>query len=241
MKTKIRSAIAVIGIACAGQSLAGIPVIDGVSNGMRIAEFAQTVVQWGKEIAEMQAQYQQMVTQYESMTGSRGYSDLLSDSQHQQARRYLPDNAADIIGLANNTGGYSSLHDALASIKQESTILDSNTFGSETAAIQWNAEMDRAATNKAVSMAAYSAAAQRMANMETLLTEISQTEDPKAIAELQSRINAEQGFIQNEQAKLQALSMLVSAEQQISQQQARETSIRMAGRVADVPRVQVTP
>ena len=74
-----------------------------------------------------------------------------------------------------------------------------------------------------------------------MTAQISSTDDPKAIAELQARIATEQGMVQNEQAKLQALAMLTASEQQIAQQQARETSIKMGGRVASMPRVVVAP
>jgi len=73
-----------------------------------------------------------------------------------------------------------------------------------------------------------------------MTAEISQTQDPKAIAELQARIATEQGMIQNEQSKLQALSMLAAAEKQLADQQANEISIK-SGSVANIPRIQITP
>lgn len=47
-------------------------------------------------------------------------------------------------------------------------------------------------------------------------------------------------MVQNDQAKLQALSMLMASEQQVAQQQARELSIK-TGSVGNIPRVAVTP
>ena len=82
---------------------------------------------------------------------------------------------------------------------------------------------------------------ERLSNLEGLLQQMSTTQDPKAIAELQARINVEQGLIQNEQAKINAMAMLVNAERQISEMQARDLSIRTAGTNRTVPRVQVTP
>jgi type IV secretion system protein VirB5 len=73
------------------------------------------------------------------------------------------------------------------------------------------------------------------------MSQISTTQDPKAIGELQARIATEQGLIQNEQAKIQAMTMLVAAEKQIAEMQARETSIKMGGSVASIPRTQVQP
>ncbi|MES2739377.1 MAG: hypothetical protein V4754_00280 [Pseudomonadota bacterium] len=51
----------------------------------------------------------------------------------------------------------------------------------------------------------------------------------------------EQGLIQNEQAKAQLMAMLVKAEQQINEMQARDTSIRMAGTTRSILHVTVTP
>lgn len=63
----ISSSVLIAAFANSQAAVGGIPVIDGVSNSMRIAEFAQTVVQWEKEIRQMQIQYQQLVQQYEQM------------------------------------------------------------------------------------------------------------------------------------------------------------------------------
>ena len=103
------------------------------------------------------------------------------------------------------------------------------------------ADLNRAASNKALSQQAYDSAQQRLSNLEDLIQQISTTQDPKAIAELQARINVEQGLIQNEQAKINAMAMLVNAERQISEMQARDVSVRMAGTNRPIPVVNVTP
>jgi type IV secretion system protein VirB5 len=105
----------------------------------------------------------------------------------------------------------------------------------------WEADLNRAASNKALSMEAYNSAQQRLNNLETLMSQISTTDDPKAIGELQARIATEQGLIQNEQAKIQAMSMLVAAEKQISETQARDISVRMAGTNRPIPAVNIAP
>lgn len=103
------------------------------------------------------------------------------------------------------------------------------------------ADLNRAASNKALSQEAYNSAQQRLSNLEDLLQQISTTQDPKSIAELQARINVEQGLIQNEQAKINAMAMLVNAERQISEMQARDVSIRMGGGNRPIPVPNVTP
>jgi len=48
-------------------------------------------------------------------------------------------------------------------------------------------------------------------------------------------------LIQNEQAKINAMSMLMSAEREIAEAKERDTSIRMAGTNRTVPRIQIAP
>ena len=54
------------------------------------------------------------------------------------------------------------------------------------------------------------------------LTRFDSATDPKAIADLQARIGAEQGFIANEQAKLNVIAQMQQAQERIRQQQGRE-------------------
>lgn len=243
MKKLLRIIALALGLVGGGQAFAGIPVIDATSVAVQQTQLAQAIQQvaaWAQQYQQMTQQIQQMTQQIQAVTGGRGFSALLNSPQFQQARRMLPPDAQTVLGLAQG-GNYGSLASSINSIKQASTTLNGGSFTSSRAATQWDADMSRAASNKALSMEAYTAAQQRLQNLEGMIDQISQTDDPKAIAELQARVNSEQGIIQNEQAKIQALSMLVAAEQQIAQQQARETSIRTAGSVASVPRVQVTP
>jgi len=62
------------------------------------------------------------------------------------------------------------------------------------------------------------------------MAKINDTPDPKAIAELQGRIAAEQAMIQNEQTKLQLYAMVAQAEDRIQQQRAREMSMQDAAK-----------
>src|SRR5690606_40657057 len=55
---------------------------------------------------------------------------------------------------------------------------------------------------------AYDKAKSRIEQIDQLMAKIDQTPDPKAIAELQGRLTAEQALIQNEQTKLQMYQMV---------------------------------
>lgn len=236
MKKLLRILALVTGLFSGGQAFAGIPVIDGAN----LAQAIQQVMAWAQQYQQMTQQIQQLQQQIESVTGSRGFSSVLNSPAFQQARRMLPEDAQTLLNLGNG-GSYGNLASSINSIKQATSMLTASDFGSQSAADQWLADLNRAASNKALSQEAYNSAQQRLSNLEDLLQQISTTQDPKAIAELQARINVEQGLIQNEQAKINAMAMLVNAERQISEMQARDLSIRTAGTNRTVPRVQVTP
>lgn len=236
MKKILASAVIAFGLSMSAAAHAGIPVIDETS----IAQQIQQVVAWGKQYEQMVQQIQNLQQQITNTTGSRGFSSVLNSPALQQARRMLPQDAQTLLNLASN-GSYGNLATSINSIKQATTSLNSDSFTSTHASDQWMADLNRAASNKALSMEAYDSAQQRLSNLEGLMSQISTTQDPKAVGELQARIATEQGLIQNEQAKIQAMAMLVASEKQISEMQARETSIKSAGSVASIPRTQVQP
>ena len=60
---------------------------------------------------------------------------------------------------------------------------------------------------------AYDATIARLTNLEGLAAQIDSQTDSKQILDLQARIQTEQGAIQNEQTKLQLMSMLQQSEQ----------------------------
>ena len=236
MKKLLRILALVTGLFSGGQAFAGIPVIDGAN----LAQAIQQVMAWAQQYQQMTQQIQQLQQQIESVTGSRGFSSVLNSPAFQQARRTLPEDAQTLLNLANG-GSYGNLASSINTIKQATSTLTASDFGSQSAADQWWSDLNRAASNKALSQEAYNSAQQRLSNLEGLLQQISTTQDPKAIAELQARINVEQGLIQNEQAKINAMAMLVNAEREISEMKERDTSIRMAGTGRPVPVPIVTP
>lgn len=236
MKKFLRILAFVVGIFGGSQAFAGIPVIDGAN----LAQQIQQVASWVQQYQQMTQQISQLQQQIESVTGSRGFSAVLNSSTFQQARRMLPQDAQTLLSLASG-GSYGNLSSSINSIKQATSTLSANNFSDQLGADRWMADLNRAASNKALSQQAYDSAQQRLSNLEDLMQQISTTQDPKAIAELQARINVEQGLIQNEQAKINAMSMLVNAERQISEMQARDTSIRMAGTNRPIPVVSITP
>jgi type IV secretion system protein VirB5 len=236
MKKLISIAYLVLGMSW-GQAHAGIPVFDA-SN---LAQQIQQVAAWAQQYAQMAQQLQQMADEYAAMTGGRGFSTAYNNASYQAARRTLPTDAQQVLDLMTGTGSYGGFNTKINAILSATSSLTNSDFASSTAATQYDESLKRAATNNALSAQAYTDATQRLDVLEGLIGQISTTSDPKAIAELQARIQAENGIIQNEHAKLQAMQMLMASTQQLQAMKGRQTSVRMGGNINNVPRVTVTP
>jgi type IV secretion system protein VirB5 len=218
-------AIAVFGVTNAN---AGIPVIDVAA----IAQQVQQVIAWGKQYTQMvdqinnlRNQYSQLQTTYNSLTGDRGLATLLNAGADQAARRYLPEQADELEKLsAGLVSGYGPLQSSIASLRSKVSSLPPGTFGAGTDALKaLSAKLDSIATQQAMGKAAYSAAAQRTRDIENLIATSGVATDPKAIAEMQTRITAQQALLQNESSKLQAMAYMQQTEQAQNEQRANET------------------
>ena len=209
------------------QAHAGIPVIDAAN----LANSIQQVIAWGQQYTQMvqslqqlQAQYAQLQTTYNSMTGNRGLGTLLNGSTDMAMRRYLPAQGTQIDQLASGAvAGYGPLQSAITSLKSSVSTMPSGTFASGSNALNvLSAKVNSLATQKALGQAAYSSADQRTGDIENMIATTGVASDPKAIAEMQARIAAQQALLQNESAKLQAMSYMQAAEQQQNEQRANE-------------------
>ena len=83
------------------------------------------------------------------------------------------------------------------------------------------------APDKGFALDAYEKAKSRINQIDQLMSKINDTSDPKAIAELQGRIAAEQANIQNEQTKLQMYQMVAAAEDRVQQQRQKEINAKV--------------
>jgi type IV secretion system protein VirB5 len=101
------------------------------------------------------------------------------------------------------------------------------------AARQWNA------MQQALAQEALANASDRFAAIQGLIAAIPTAGDQKAILDLQARISAELGMLQNEQTKLQVLHQATQAQQSSLRQQAQEREIEEQGRFET--RFQPTP
>lgn len=221
---KILRVFALAAVLAFGSSAhAGIPVIDGANLAQSIQQvlaWAQQYQQMAEQIQQAQQQLQQLESTYQSMTGSRGFGSLLSNPGLPQ---YLPDEWETVYQTAAG-GGYSGISGTLSQILSDEQM--SGTIAQrEQQFLQRSREA--AATDKATGLRAYDGAKARLSQIQSLMGQINSTSDPKAIAELQARIGAEQAAINNEATKLQMIGMLQQAEQRLIAEQRQDTNLRL--------------
>jgi type IV secretion system protein VirB5 len=169
-----------------------------------VASITTNVTNQIETIAKWKLQYEQMVSQINNM--QRQYSSLTgsrglgSIMNNPSMRDYLPQDWQGVYDSVKN-GGYSGLSGAGKTVYDANKIYD-----------------------------AYGAAKGRINQIDQLMGQINQTQDPKAIAELQARIQVEQANIQNEQTKLQMYAMVAAAEDKVQQQRQAEINAKSNAR-----------
>jgi type IV secretion system protein VirB5 len=191
---------------------AGIPVIDAAN----LANSVQQVLAWGQQYQQMVSQLNQMKSQFDSMNGTRGIANLLKNPSLYE---FMPRDFASVLA-ADGSGG-SGAGATMATLKLygiEQTSLNPN---SATGKLFQN-NQNQNAVFRMLGEQGYKAMGDRLTQLNALTQSIDGATDPKAIADLQARISAEQAFLQNEQAKLQILAQMQAGQERIRQQQGRE-------------------
>ncbi len=204
-------------------ALAQIPVTDVGNIGTQVANQIETMAKWKVQYDQMISQISQAKQQYESLNGSRGLGTIMNDPA---LRDYLPPDWKGVYDSVRS-GGYSGLSGRGQSVYEANQVFDScahitiadQRTGCEARAV-------KASQDKAFALDAYDAAKRRINQIDQLMGKINDTQDPKAIAELQGRIAGEQANIQNEQTKLQLYAMVAAAEDKVQAQRQREMQAR---------------
>jgi len=220
---------------------AGIPVIDFTA----IANLIQQLGAWEQQLSGMQKQYDQLRQSndqlqqtYNAMTGTRGMDQLLPTTN--AARNYLPSTYSDLMSTVNGTSpGYSGLSSQIQSIMNANSILSSSQMNALSPEMRQVVEQGRqaAAMLSGTTQTAYQNTSQRFSALQQLIDRIGTSQDPKAIQDLQARIQAEQTMLTNEQTKLQSLYETARSEELAQQQRIREKAMMDVGTVKSMSSV----
>ncbi|VTY36581.1 Type IV secretion system protein virB5 [Xylophilus ampelinus] len=220
---------------------AGIPVIDVTA----VANLIQQVMYWQQQISAMQKQFDQLKASkeqlqqtYSSMTGTRGMDQLLPMSNMD--RNYLPQNYNDLMSVVKgSTSGYSGLSGQVQSIMDANNILSTTQMDALSPDLRQMVDKGRQASAmlNGLTRNAYENTSGRFSALQQLIGAIGRTNDPKAIQELQARIQAEQNMLTNEQTKLQSLYQIAQSEEMTRRQRMREQSASDIGTVKSLPSI----
>lgn len=213
---------AIFAAAFVGAANAQIPVTV-TSDVPGMANHLETITKWAAQYKQLESQIDQMKQEYQSITGSRGLGNIMDNPA---LRDYLPQDWQQVYDAVKN-GGYDGLTGRGKQVYADNKVFDGCAFiMTEDAKKACEAQAVKPSQDKAVALDAFDAAKSRLQQIDGLMNRINQTQDPKAIAELQGRIAIEQAKIQNEATKLQLYSMVAAAEEKVQAQRQREIQAR---------------
>jgi type IV secretion system protein VirB5 len=181
-------------------------VTDTIQNAQTANHNVATVAQWGKEIAEMKQQYDMLKSQYDKMTVMEG---LVSGTRNLGVTN-TPGINGEIPADVNTI--YSGSYGDTQSIMNSERVKGTNA---QTQQQLNNRYFQASAAEKALALKTYEGAQARLDNINSLVSKINVSQDPKTIQDLQARIQAEQATVQNESTKLQMVSQLSKSEEKI--------------------------
>jgi type IV secretion system protein VirB5 len=192
-----------------------------------IAQLVREVATLDQQLQTAEAQLSQANTALQTMTGSRGMQLLLAGT----VRNYLPASASQLTAALQGGGAYPGLAVDVRTAVNANAVLSPSQLSalSPTDQQQIAAGRQSAALRQALAQEALANSSARFAAIQSLIAAISTAKDQKAILDLQARISAELGMLQNEQTKLQVLAQANDAMAAVNAQQQREQAIAGQG------------
>jgi type IV secretion system protein VirB5 len=209
---------------------AQIPVTD-VGAIFQLITQVKTLLQ---ELEVAQQDLAQAQQAYQAITGTRGMQNLLSGTQWN----YLPSTSAQLQSTLNGAAGSYS---TLAASVQGSMAANAVLTNAQLAALSPEAQSDvqarrqSAAMLAAIAQQALTTTSARFASIQQLVTAIGSATDEKGILDLQARIAAEQGALQNDSTKLGVLYQVAQAQELAEHQREEEQSMADIGSLRRLP------
>jgi type IV secretion system protein VirB5 len=191
-----------------------------------IVQLIQEVEDLEQVISTARNQLQQAKQALQTMTGDRGMEMLLGGT----VRNYLPSGWQQVANAAQGGGG------ALAADIQSNVAVNSVLSPQRMATLSpesqqlIQAQRQWGAARQSIAHQALANSSSRFSSLQTLISTIGSAADQKGILDLQARISAEVGMLQNEQTKLQVMNDSLLAQESTLNQKSREMAIARQGR-----------
>jgi type IV secretion system protein VirB5 len=223
-KVRMVAAFCIASFAVAPASWAQWAVVDAPA----IVQLIQEVQTTAQQLQTAKAQLLQAQQALQTMTGDRGMEQLLSGT----VRNYLPSNWTQVTAALRGSTGFGALSGDLQTLVSANAVLSPQRLATLSPGTQQLIQDSRrwSAMQQALSNQALANASNRFAAIQSLIAAISSASDQKSILDLQARISAELGMLQNEQTKLQSLYQSTQAQESSLRQQAWEQAVDGHGR-----------
>lgn len=199
-----------------------------------IAQLLQQVETLREQVETAKDQLGEARSTLESMRGTRGMEQLLAGT----VRNYLPEDWAALEAAVRQASAtHSGLSAQVQAILQANAVLSTAQLDAMSPYEREQIEAARraAAMLQGLTREALSSTSARFAALQQLISAIRSAGDQKAILDLQARIGAEQGMLQNEQTKLDVLYRTAQAEEWARVQRSREQAIADIGSLRRLP------
>ena len=206
------------------------PVIDVSA----IAQLASQLRMMQNHLLTARDQLTEAHSTLESLTGTRGMELVLGDVE----RNYLPGDWTALSQALTRTGNqYGVLAATVQELVTSSAVLTPDTLNGLTAVQRELIESGRrnAAGLAAIARVALATTSDRFGSLQQLIQSIGTATDPKAIYDLQARVQAENVMLQNEATKLQTLYQSQHADAALRTQRIREQGIADVGNLRTRP------
>ena len=213
-----------------GPASAAIPVIDIPA----LAQLANQIQTMQDQLLTARDQLTQAQATLQSMSGRRGMENLLGHT----ARNYLPSDWAELAAALDHTGSaYGALEREVQQLIRHNAVLSDGQLAQLTPAQRDLLDTGRrgAAALEGIARQALANTSQRFVGLQQLIQAIGTATDQKAILDLQARIGAEAGMLQNEASKLQSLYRVTDAEERARVQRVREFALADIGSLRALP------
>jgi len=199
-----------------------------------ITQLIQQVRTLEQQLQTAQSTLANAQQQFQAMVGNRGMQNLLLGVN----RNYLPSNWTQLIGAVGQTGGaYQALSAGVQSLMMANAVLTPQQIAALSPAEQTQllAARQSAALLQSTSRQALDNTSTRFESLQQLITAIPSAADQKGALDLQSRIQAEQAMLQNENTKMAVLYQTLQAQEWARKQNAREQVVAGVGSLRSLP------
>lgn len=198
---------------------AGVPVVDYSA----IARLVEQIEQMKQQYDMLKKQYDELVQTKNAVTGSYGVSLLENGPLAEEGRRVMPGTWQEVVALQQSGVIPGIYNERQQYFKKLLPTIDTKLLSSspiDRNVISYKLSTDNTNAAFSATEAVYDQIQKRVDTIERLMKEIDKTTNVKYATDLNSRIQAENGFLNVEVARLSSMQLALQATMQNNQNQA---------------------